>query len=212
MPHAHWIDPERIFDSVVVLADDAVLVSNPPEADARAIAAELASGSGDLALRKSDPTTIPVAGITRVRFEQDDDAVDLDYRAGKSGESKNIAFSTREERDAFVAQLVERLPACESQTVAWSPWRALVGPTAFGSVVGVLTWLFHAAAAGIAAGAEAEVSGRRSGLKRIVLWVIETIGPVGVLAVGGLLLAVTGFYAWKRFQSPPVVTTLRPTA
>ncbi len=211
MGQSHWIDPEPIFDSVVVLTDDAVYVCNPPEERAQAILAAIEEGQpAAQVVMKDDPTTILIAGVKRIKYDQKDDDVDFDFKLGKEESSKNIAFSSPEERDAFMAELTERLPECDSKTVEWGPIRASLGPLAFGSFVGALTWVFHAAAVAMAAGAEAEATGRRAGLKKLVMWMIETIGPTGVLVFGGLVLALTAVHLWKRVTTPPVWTTLTP--
>ncbi len=210
MSQSHWIDPERIFDSVVVLTDDALYVCNPPEERAREIAAALEAGEPASMVMKEDPTTILVGGITKVRYDRKDDDVTIHYRAGKESDDKNISFSSAEERDAFMIELAERLPECDSDTVEWGPVRAALGPLAFGGFAGFMTWVLHAAAVAMAAGAEAEASGRRAGLKKLVMGAVELIGPIGVLVVGGLVLALTGAFLVMRVKNPPIWTTLTP--
>lgn len=207
---SHWIDPDRIFDSVVVMSDDAVYVCNPTEDRAREIAASLESGEPAHIVMKEDPTTILIGGINVVRYDQHDDDLDIGFKLGKESASKNIAFSNREERDDFAAQLSERLPDFDGRTVQWGPVRASLGPLTFGGIAGGLTWMLHAAAQAMAAGAEAEASGRRAGLKRLIMGSIDLVGPMGVLVVGGLVLALTGMVLVKRIKSPPLVTTLKP--
>ncbi len=210
MSQSHWIDPERIFDSVVVLTDDAIYVCNPPEKRAKEIAAALEAGEPASSLVKEDPTTILVGGITKVRYDRNDDDVTIGYRLGKDDDAKNITFSSADERDAFMIELVERMPECESATVEWGPVRAALGPLAFGSFAAFMTWVLHGAAVAIAAGAEAEASGRRAGLKKLVLWAVDLVGPIGVLVSGGLVLLLTGAHLWQRVTNPPVWTTLKP--
>jgi len=210
VPQSHWIDPERIFDSVVVLTDDAIYVCNPPEERAKEIAAALQAGEPASQLVKEDPTTILVGGITKVRYDRKDDDVTIHFRMGKESGDKNITFSSREERDAFMIELVERLPECESETVEWGPVRAAVGPLGFGTFAAFMTWVLHGAAVAIAGGAEAEASGRRAGLKKLVMWAVELVGPIGVLVVGGLVLVMTGAFLVMRVKNPPIWTTLTP--
>jgi len=211
MSQSHWIDPERIFDSVVVTTTDAVYVCNPPEERAKAIVSAIEAGEpASQVVLKDDPTTILFAGIEKVRFDQLDDDIDIDFKLGKSNESKNITFSNREERDAFAAELTEHLPGFTSETVEWGRVRAAFGPVVFGSIVSFFTFVFHAAARAMAAGAEADATGRRAGVKRLVMWAIELVGPIGVLVVGGLVLSLTAAYLFKRLKTPPIMTTLKP--
>jgi len=145
-----------------------------------------------------------------VKYDQKDDDIDFAFKLGRQKSSKNVAFSSREERDAFMIELAERMPECDSKTVEWGPIRASLGPLTFGSVVAFMTWAMHGAASALAAGAEAEVSGRRAGLKKLVMWMIDLVGPTGVLVAGGLVVALTGVFLWKRVTTPPVWTTLEP--
>ena len=145
-----------------------------------------------------------------MKYDQKDDDIDFAFKLGRQKSSKNVAFSSREERDAFMIELAERMPECDSKTVEWGPIRASLGPLTFGSVVAFMTWAMHGAASALAAGAEAEVSGRRAGLKKLVMWMIDLVGPTGVLVGGGLVLALTGVFLWKRVTTPPVWTTLEP--
>jgi hypothetical protein len=208
MSGSHWIDPDRIFDCVVALTDDVIFVCSPPAEEAKAIQSSLEQGHPASAAIKNDPTAILITSITKVAYDLLDDDVDITWRAGKESESKNITFSSREERDDFAAQLTEQLPDFESRTVEWGPVRAALGPLAFGSFAGFMTWVLHGLAIAVAGGAEAEISGRRSGMKELVVSAVDVIGPLGVLSAGGMVVALTAAYLVKRVKTPPIMTTL----
>jgi hypothetical protein len=71
-----------------------------------------------------------------------------------------------------------------------------------------MTWVLHGLAVALAGGAEAEISGRRSGIKKLVVWAVDVIGPLGVLSAGGIVVALTAAYLVKRVKTPPIMTTL----
>jgi hypothetical protein len=124
---SHWIDPERIFDSIVVMTDDAVYFCNPSEDRSKEISAGLDAGSpASQIVSNEDPTSILIGGIEKVRYDRNDDDIDIDDRLGRNDESRHISLSTAEERDAFAVQLAERLTDFESDTVEWGPVRAAV--------------------------------------------------------------------------------------
>jgi hypothetical protein len=58
----------------------------------------------------------------------------------------------------------------------------------------------YAQALAIAAGTVEETTDHKRELFNVI---VGTLGPTGVLAAGGLLLAYLGYKAWKRFSNPP---------
>ncbi len=210
MSTSHWIDPDRIFDSVVALTDDAIYVANPSKETALAMGEALDRSEAASTVVKDDATVIGVGQIVRVRYNRHDDDIDIDYKPAREKESKNISFSSREERDDFAAQLAERLPGFEGKVVEYGRLRAALAPVLFGLFASFATWGLHAAAVAIDEGAEAEISGRRAGLKRLLYWVMDVIGPIGVLLVGGLVLVATVAVLVSRVKTPPIMHTLKP--
>ena len=209
MGASHWIDTERIFDKVVALGEDVIYTANPSAAKAAEMKQALDAGQSAAMVLKDDVKVIPLNSILKVSWNRHDDDIDVSYKPGKEKEEKNISFSTREERDAFAAQLAERLSGFQSKVVEYGKVRAAFGPLLFGGLTVFFTWLLHMAAVEIAAGAEAEFSGRNSGVKRLLFWVMDVIGPVGVLIVGALVLGVTGWTLVSRVKTPPIMHTLK---
>ena len=70
-------------------------------------------------------------------------------------------------------------------------------------LVALFTWLLHMAAVEMANGREADFSGRHSGIKAIVAWLIDLIGPTGVLIAGGLAIVLCLVGLAKRVSNPP---------
>ncbi|MCG8591315.1 MAG: hypothetical protein MJE66_18635 [Proteobacteria bacterium] len=209
MPTSHWVDEERVFDSVVALTDDVIYVANPPADKAKAMKEALDRGESAATVVK-DGTTIVVQSIKKVKYNRHDDDIDIDYRSGKDDESKNISFSDREERDAFAAQLTELLHGFETKIVEYGPVRAALGPVVFGAIAALMTFALHGAAQEIAGGREMEFQGRNSGIKSMVFWLLDAIGPIGVLVVGALVLGLTALVLVSRVKTPPIMHTLKP--
>ncbi len=84
---------------------------------------------------------------------------------------------------------------------------ALIGP-GFASLVAIgATVVFVMLAKDVAAGEAIDASGRDGALKLLIAKVLDVIGMSGVLAIGGLALAGTLFWGYKRIKSPPILTT-----
>jgi len=209
MASSHWVDCERMFDKVVALDDDAIHVANPAAAKAAEMKQALDAGEAAAMVVKGDAEVIALESILKVSYNRHDHDIDIVYKPGKEKEDKNLIFSEREDRDAFAAQLAERLSGFESKVVEYGRVRAALSPLAFGTFVAFFTWVFHMAAMDIVAGAEAEFSGRNAGIKRLLFWLIDLIGPTGVLIAGGLVLALTTAALVLRLKTPPIMHTLK---
>ncbi|MEM7410394.1 MAG: hypothetical protein AAF430_09190 [Myxococcota bacterium] len=210
MTHSIWYDEKAIFDALVVLTDETVYVANPTAKQGAELKARLDAGEPPRQVLKDEGQRIPLASLTRIRWDQKSDDIDLDYREGKEKDSKNITFERREWRDAFAAELQQAHADWEAKTVEYSVFRAILGPAVFGAFVAGVTWLLHLAAVEIAAGESAEISGRHALVKKLLALGLEWVGPAGVLVIGGLMLAATVFVLGQRAGDPPIVTTLRP--
>ena len=46
-------------------------------------------------------------------------------------------------------------------------------------------------------------------MKHFALWISQTLGPNGVLALGGILLAILGIWLTMRMTNKPMVPVLR---
>jgi len=206
---AHWIDGERAWDKVVALGEDVIYVGNPSRAKAGEMKQRLESGEAATMVLKDDVTLIPLNAIVKVSYNRHHDSIDIDYKPGKEKEDKTLYFSDQAERDDFAGQLAERLSGFESEVVEYSQVRAAVSPLGFGSLAVFFTWLLHMAAGQIAAGAEREFSGRNAGIKRMLFWALDLIGPTGVLIVGGLVLALTCWSLVDRVKTPPIMHILK---
>ena len=121
-----------------------------------------------------------------------------------------MSFPDATVRDEFAAALTEKLRGFDSRTVEFSPLRAALAPLGWGSGAAFFTFLFYHAALAMQAGEEATIQGRHRGIKRMLAWAIDVVGPTGVLVVGGLLVAATGYWLVKRVGDPPIMTTLTP--
>ncbi|MCO6043447.1 hypothetical protein NG895_05965 [Aeoliella sp. ICT_H6.2] len=97
-------------------------------------------------------------------------------------------------------------------TEQWSPLRAARAPLIALGVTALFIFLFVKAAAELAAGQEADITGRQRGLKALLVVVLDTIGPTGVYIAGGVVGCLLLYWLVRRITNPPMVTTLTPPA
>ena len=71
---------------------------------------------------------------------------------------------------------------------------SLKGPIIGLIIAPILSWATYSTALDIQGGTYREPTGRRAGLKKLFAWIAESLGPTGVLVVGGLVCA--GMVAW----------------
>jgi len=209
MGRSHWLDEESPTNRVVVLSEDAVYSAHPSKKQMPAISAALEEGQHVASVVKDDVTAVPIGAISMVEYDRTGDDIEIEYALGREKKTESIWFSSAEQRDDFAAQLAERLTDFTSETKVYGPVRAAVGPIGFGAVVAFFTWVLHGAAVALAGGADVDVSGRRAGLKRLVMGIVELIGPTGVLVVGGLLLALTVAVLVMRIKEPPIMVKMK---
>jgi hypothetical protein len=113
----------------------------------------------------------------------------------KSGSQKiapeQMIFSDTEAASAAFDQIAQ-VTGWTRSTKTLNPMSAAVVPGIGIAVTIFVGWLLAMGAAALAEGGEAEVNGRRRGLKRMLLWVTETLGPTGVWIIAGLI--ALGFF------------------
>lgn len=96
-----------------------------------------------------------------------------------------------------------------SMTEKYNLPRAAFGSLMTLTILIIVTWLLHGAAAEIADGAEADFSGRNSGIKKIFYWALDLLGETGILIIGGLLMLLAVLTLIRRIKEPMIVTTIK---
>src|SRR5262249_3133839 len=80
---------------------------------------------------------------------------------------------------------------------------ALLPPVITGAVGGLLWYGIYSSASDLAAGKEIEIRGRRQGMKRMLVWVAELLGPTGATVLGvALLVLIVGWLAMRIIRRP----------
>lgn len=196
-----WVNPRGVFNSLVVLTGDRILVGKPKGSDEAAITASLESGKGLKAIDLSD--------VAQVRANQRNDEVKVIVGVGKKGKSVSLEMADGSARQELLEALHERLGAAwDRRHIEMSPMRASVAPAVGLLIIAVLTFVASKGAAQLAEGETVEVRGWHSGIKHLFVWAMETLGPTGILILGGVIAMLTALVLANRLRKPPIYDEL----
>ncbi len=205
-----WLTEGSSTGSIAVLSDDAIVTGEIKSEVLEETTARIEGGESPLNILAKEATHIPFFNIKRVQFDEHEEEIAITYKEGKENKEETINFESKEDRTAAFQLIASRLgDNFTSLTESYSKLRAVYAPLLTLTILGFLTWLFHGAAKDIAAGAEADFSGRNSGIKAIFFWIIDVIGPIGVLVIGSLLMALAVMALIQRYKEPPIITKLQ---
>lgn len=208
----YWIDGDEAADKrqLVVLTPEGVYADRYAAPALDGALRELESGKSPATLFGKAATHVPLRQLTRVQVDENDEEIDFAWREGDKTQTASIGFSARPPRDAVFAQLQARTQGTlQHGSDAVSPVRAAVGPLTGLTVLSLLTWACFNAATAVRAAGEIEVEGRKQGLKVLILGILDVLGPIGVSAIGGTLLALTAWSLYAKVSQPPRLQVLQ---
>jgi hypothetical protein len=203
-----FVNPEGLFDRLVLFTDEAIVVANP---EAGALAAlKPGSGSADWkAVIGQSFSILPYTSIRKISTNKHGDTLSVRWKDTTRDRLTSICLKDAVVRDQAWDRLRRRLgQGFRVSDVQFGPVRAAVAPMAVVALCVFLTWIVHMAAGELAAGAEPEVRGRNQVIKQLVVLVVSLIGPTGVLIVGGLATVMAAAWAVARVRVPPRMLTL----
>lgn len=205
-----WIREGAATGNIAVISDDAVITGRLKNEALKETASRIDGGESPLNVLGKEATHIPLFNISRVEFDAHEEEIEITYKDGKENKTETIEFADKEDRSAAFKQIASRLgDGFTSLTESYSKLRAVYMPLFMLTVLGFFTWLLHGAAKDIAAGAEAELTGRHKGIKALFYWILDLIGPIGVLIVGCLFMALAVMALMQRYKEPPIITRLQ---
>jgi hypothetical protein len=205
-----WINDETIFDSIIVISDDAIITGSLQNEELEDAKSRIERGESPLNLFGDRATMIPYFSIKKIKLEESDEDIEVYYKKEKDEKSKTLDAVDKSVRQEILEEIQSHLgDDFTSMTEKYSLPRAVFPSLMTLTVFIIITRVLHGAATEIAAGAEAEISGRHSGLKSLFLWVLDLLGPTGVLILGGLLMLFPVILLVKRIKEPTIITTIK---
>lgn len=104
-----WTNPEGLFDTLIVLTEQVLLVQTLSDSELSEAEAKLEEGQAAHEVLSGKGTLIALSSITRVKSNLRGDSLDVYYRQGNKRTSKNISCVSPCVRDEVLAAMEETL-------------------------------------------------------------------------------------------------------
>lgn len=206
----YWQDKEDDKTQLIVVTDEALYAEKMDHAASLRQVGELTAGKSAATVFGKDATHVVLRAVSKVQQQRGDDDIDFTLRDGKEEKTDSISIADEGIRNEVFASIERvtqgRFQRYEDQT---NRARAAFGPLLALTIFGFGTKIAASAAAAIRAAEEYEVSGRKKGLKQLIVWVLDTLGPVGCWVIGGILLALSAWVLYDRLRTPPFYDILQ---
>lgn len=206
-----WLDPQDATTRLVALTDNAICFADLKNDDAEQAARRIENGDSLAEVLGPNVTQIPLRSLNGITLDRAGGiSIQLLFEGEKSPQRHNLSIHQTITRDAIYAALRDATSSRFDEFVdQYSRPRAAFASLATLTTVGIFTGLFASAAADLAAADEVDITGSRRGLKYVILWVMETLGPWGISILGGLVgLAVLSVLA-SRVRQPQLMYVLQ---
>lgn len=207
----HWIDQTNDNTQLIVLTDEAVYAEALTTVTAAQAVSALKDGRSPATVFGKGVKHVTFRSLTRVQYNEHETDIEFHHRDGKDDANVSVFIETPGLREQVFAAVQQRLSdAFGAYENYYSRWRAALGPLIALTVFGFGTLALRVAAIAIRAVGQIEVSGRRQGMKKLFIWVLDTLGPMGVSVIGGLLVLLSGWMLYVRLREPQRLHILQP--
>ncbi len=206
----YWQEKDDDKTQLIVVTEEAVYADKMDHAASLRQIGELTAGKSAATVFGKDATHVVLRSVSKVQQERGDDDIDFTLRDGKDEKNETISIADEGIRNEVFAAIERvshgRFQCYEDQT---GRARAAFGPILALTIFGIGTKIAVSAATAIRAVEEYEISGRKKGLKQLVVWVLDLLGPTGCWVIGGILCALSAWVLYHRLTAPPFYSILQ---
>lgn len=207
--NAVWCGDETFLDQLIYLNESNLVIDSPDEDKVAQIKEALLGGTPAARVLSSDSVDVPLLSITSISTDKNDDEIEIKYKSGKEIEEATLELSSTDARD----EVYQALKICFGDKFtetedAYSTPQAAYGSLFGLTIFGMLTWGGANFASTLRAAGDYEITGSRQGLKAMIAWVLEFIGPIGVYIIGGLFCLLSALLLYSRVTQPQVMLVL----
>lgn len=144
--------------------------------------------------------------MKKLATAEHEDNVALWYTEGEKTKKFTVAMDGYPEQIKLMDLIAAEIPNAQKSEEPIPVWQAIIGPGLTTAAIVAGTAVF----ATIAADPDPDFNpaGRRAGMKRLLMWLTQTLGVTGIIAIGAVLSLGTLFWLFKRASSPPVKTVI----
>ncbi len=201
-----WVNPSALFGPKVIhVTQEQVYLFDVNEAECEPLAGRLRAGELQ-SVATPDTKQLSFLTLSAVNANQHD--TDIEFKWSNDDDVSVTFVDTEARDDAFDYVRAALRGQWQEHHDSHSKARGALPGLLGASFSMMITTLMCMAASSIQAGEEAVISGRNRGAKRIFVWVVDLLGPVGVGVIGGALVALFMFLAYHGFKKPPEMRIL----
>jgi hypothetical protein len=199
-----WFDKEAVFDRLVAINEEAIFVANPSTEDVESMAERIRAGESPEEVLPDKRKVVPLSDLVSVESNRHGSTVYYKVKGDKDTKHGNFSME-KEQRDQFFERLHELLKeGFKYSEKEFNRLTAAIRPVVFLAIITGITYVSWQGALEIAAGKSVEITGRRRLIKQLFVWLLDLLGPTGVLIVGGIIGLLCLFWLVRRVQTPPI--------
>lgn len=206
----YWLDVKEGKGQLIAVTLEAVYAESGALNQLDAQAQRLKAGESPAQVFGKDATHVVLRSATKLSWSTADDELTFTIGSGKESKTESLSIDDvgiREQVYLAVQRVTDgRFQHFEDQ---YSKARAAFASALTLSIFALGTGIAVKAAIAIRAVDEYVVEGRRKGMKQLVVWVLDTLGPWGVGVMGALLCALALLVLSSRLREPPFVRILQ---
>ena len=207
---AVWCADDTFLHELIFLSDSNLVVAAPEKEKSEEIKKALLGGTPVAKVLSSDSVEISLLSITSIQTDRNDDDIEIYYKSGKETKNETLRLASKEVRDDVYQALKSSFGDKFTETEdAYSVPRSAYGPLVWLTIFGLLTWGGAKFASALRAAEDYDIEGSRQGLKQLIAWVLEFLGPTGVYSIGGIICALISFSVFHSITRPEVMLVLQ---
>jgi hypothetical protein len=206
----YWQDKSDDKTRLIVVTNEAVYAEEMDAAASLRQVGELNAGKSPATVFGKDATHVVLRSVSRVHQSRGEEEIEFVLRDGKDEKTESVSINDDGIR-AEVFSALERVTQGRFQRFEdqYSRARAAFGAALSLTIFGFITKFSASAAAVIRAAEDYEVDGRKKGLKQLIVWVLDFLGPTGVWVIGGSICALLAWSLYSHLKAPPFMTLLQ---
>ncbi len=206
----YWQDKDDDKTRLIVVTNEALYAEKIDAAACKRQIEELNAGKSPATLFGKDATHVVLRSVSKVQLARGEDEIDFTSREGKNEKTELVTIvdeSVRAEVFTAIEWVTQgRFKLYEDQ---YSRARAAFATAVSLTIFGFGTKIAASAAAVLKNADEYAIEGRNKGLKHIVVWLLDLLGPTGIWVIGGSICALLAWSLFTQIKSPPFLKILQ---
>jgi len=151
---------------------------------------------------------IPLRSVKELFYNEKDETFTIKYIKSRKIKKKNVFLEDKNMRKSVVSEIA-KIKNFDKNISVESKTKHLLYNLLSVIIISIFTWVARGVAIDAQNGDHYVISGRRSGLKQLVINAIEALGPTLVTIIGILVLIYMLYLTYKRYNNPALEITYK---